>query len=106
MTMKITWFAISLSAALMSTGALSRQAPDAAAPPDIQSPEVPPTARRIVFDASGMFILPDGSTAARDPSGGFTLPNGSKAAPDGGGGLILPNGDRCGSDGAQGYICP
>ena len=104
--MKTLWLAISLLSALISSGASSQQAQDAAAPSDIKSPEVPPTARRIVFDASGMFILPDGSTVAREPSGGFTLPNGEKAAPDGGGGLILPNGERCGSDGAQGYICP
>ena len=104
--MKIPWLAISLLAALISGDVSSQPVRDTAAPPDAKSPEVPPTARRIVYGASGMFILPDGSTVEREPSGGFTLPNGEKAAPDGAGGLILPTGERCGSDGAQGYICP
>lgn len=104
--MKIPRLAISLLAALISTGASSQAVRDATPPPEAKSPEVPPTARRIVYDASGVFILPDGTTVKREPSGGLTLPNGDKAAPDGGDGLILPTGERCGSDGAQGYICP
>ena len=104
--MKIPWLMISGLATFISTGAFSQPVRDATPSPEAQSPEVPPTARRIVYDASGVFILPDGTTVKREPSGGFTLPNGDKAASDGDSGLILPTGERCGSDGAQGYICP
>jgi hypothetical protein len=104
--MKIPWLAVCVLAALISTGVSSQPVQDTTPPPEAQSPEVPPTARRIVYDASGVFILPDGTTVKREPSGGFTLPNGDKAAPDGGGGLTLPTGERCSTDGAQGYICP
>jgi hypothetical protein len=62
--------------------------------------------RHIIFNGTGGFVLPDGSTVAADAAGGFTLPNGSYAAPDGAGGLTLPNGSRCISDGARGYLCP
>ena len=104
--MKIRWLAICVLAALVSTDASSQPVRDVTPPPETKSPEVPPTARRIVYDASGVFILPDGRTVKRDPSGSFTLPNGEKATSDGAGGLILPNGERCDSDGAQGFICP
>ncbi len=104
--MKIRWLAICVPAALVSTDASSQPVRDVTPPPETKSPEVPPTARRIVYDASGVFILLDGTTVKREPSGGFTLPNGDKAASDGDSGLILPTGERCGSDGAQGYICP
>ena len=92
--------------ALIGGDASSQKAPNVAGSQDIQSPEAPVTARRIVYDASGVFILQDGSTVRADASGGFTLPNGERATPDGAGGVILPNGERCGSDGARGYICP
>jgi len=61
--------------------------------------------RHIVYNGSGGFLLPDGTTVAADAAGGFTLPNGSYVAPDRGG-VMLPNGTRCVSDGARGYRCP
>ena len=119
------WLVFSLSAALAGCGPSHQQPRVVAVPQSVQAPTAPtnvqvpavnqsvqtPTeplsGRRIVYDHSaGLFILPDGSTAAAEPQGGFTLPNGTQAAPDGAGGLILPNGARCNSDGSRGYICP
>ena len=65
--MKIRWLAISVLAAFISTDASSQPVRDATPSPEFKSPEVPPTARRIVYDASGVFILPDGTTVKREP---------------------------------------
>lgn len=76
-------------------------------PPEVAVP--PPQAnysRRIVYDGSGRFTLPDGSVVASDPDGGFTLPNGAYVGPNAAGGVTLPNGAQCVSDGAGGYACP
>jgi hypothetical protein len=104
--MKIHWLTLGLSAALAGCVTPHQQTLAGTATQAVEAPTAPLEGRRIVYDGSaGVFILPDGSTAAATPSGGFMLPNGAQATPDGTGGLILPNGTRCSSDGARGYIC-
>ena len=66
----------------------------------------PTSAKRIAYNGSGGYVLPDGTTVAGDGSGGFRLPNGAYVAPDAAGHVTLPNGTRCTPDGAQGYLCP
>jgi hypothetical protein len=105
--MKIQCIVIGLAAALAGCVTPHQQTRAGSATQAVEAPTAPLEGRRIVYDGSaGLFILPDGSTAAANPSGGFMLPNGGLATPDGAGGLILPNGTRCSSDGTRGYICP
>ncbi len=73
-------------------------------PPSIASS--PSSTKRITYNGSGGYILPDGTTVAGDGSGGLRLPNGAYVAPDGTGSVTLPNGTRCTSNGARGYLCP
>jgi len=83
-----------------SLGAVQSAAPAASAG------TATPYTRRVTNIGTGMYRLPDGTTATAEPGGGFRLPNGAMASPDGMGGIILPNGARCTSDGVGGYLCP
>ncbi len=104
---KVHGLVFGLAAALAGCVTPHQQTRAGTATQAVEAPTAPLEGRRIVYDGSaGLFILPDGSTAAANSSGGFMLPNGAQATPDGAGGLILPNGTRCSLDGARGYICP
>lgn len=74
----------------------------AVAPPPAIAPMPSNNAKHIVYNGTGGYVLPDGTTAAGDGSGGFRLPNGAYIFPDGTSGVTLPNGMRCTSDGARG----